>query len=369
MSQTANASVNAALHVGRKPEDAGRVGRAFWVMVQRVVISAACVDILLFVLFHFLNSPFLAWMNVVSVAMYASAYALLQRRRNVLALVLIWVEVLGHAAIGTMLIGWGAGFHYYLMMFIPAIVVSNAPRRQAVFLVLLLLAFYLGLDMASEVYGPWTPLSRWGIHLVNAFNVSIVFAMFAYVAHVYRRAVVNAERRLHQLATRDSLTGLSNRRHFLALAEHAMARSHRHKRPLALVLIDIDHFKKINDIHGHDAGDKVLVRVGELLRNTCREEDIVARWGGEEFLLMLPDNDQSGAKKLAERFRIVAQDQRLTLDVRSPDAVITEQGIAFTVSLGVAEVRSLEALNDAIARADKALYIAKAGGRNRVVVG
>ncbi len=369
MSSSAGVSVPAALHVGRTPGNGGRVGRAFWVMVQRVVVMAACVDILFFVLFHFLHSPFLAWMNVVSVALYASAYALLQRRQNVLALVLIWVEVLGHAAIGTMLIGWGAGFHYYLMMFIPAIVVSNAPRGRAVLLVLMLLAFYLGLDMASEAYGPWAPLSRWDIHVVNAFNVAIVFAMFSYVAHVYRNAVVNAEKRLHQLATRDSLTGLSNRRHFLALAEHAIARSHRHQRPLALVLIDIDHFKQINDIHGHDAGDKVLVRVGELLRRTCREEDIVARWGGEEFLLMLPDNDRTGAEKLAERFRIVAQDQRLALEPRAADTVITEQGIAFTVSLGVAEVRPYEALNDAIARADKALYSAKAGGRNRVAVG
>ncbi|MFZ4287444.1 diguanylate cyclase [Variovorax sp. HJSM1_2] len=368
MNQGLSSPVQAAPQAGRLPGDGRRVGRAFWVMVQRVVVMAACVDVLLFILFHLLDSPFLAWMNVASVAIYAVAYALLQRRRNVLALVLIWAEVLGHAAIGTMLIGWGAGFHYYLMMFIPAIVVSNAPRRQAVCLVLLLLAFYLGLDMAAEAYGPWTPLNRWGVHVVNAFNVSIVFAMFSYVAHVYRNAVVHAEQRLHELATRDSLTGLSNRRHFLALAEHAMARAHRHKRPLALVLIDIDHFKQINDIHGHDAGDKVLVRVGELLRRTCREEDIVARWGGEEFLLMLPDNDHAGAQKLAERFRIVAQDQRLTLDLRAPDAVITEQGISFTVSLGVTEVLPYEALNDAIARSDKALYSAKTGGRNRVVV-
>jgi diguanylate cyclase len=331
-------------------------GRAFWTMMRRVVILAACVDVMFFVLFRVLDSPLLAWLNVLSVAMYAVAYALIVRRANIAALVLIWLEVLGHAAAGTLLIGWESGFHYYLLMFIPAIVVSST-RGQAFMLVTALLTFYLGLDAVSRTIGPITPLPLRGLVTVKWINIAIVFAMFSTLAGFYVGTVLRAEKRLHLLATRDPLTGLFNRRHFNALAEHVVARSRRAGGPVSLVLADIDYFKRINDARGHDAGDNVLLHAGELLRQVCRDQDVLARWGGEEFLVLLPDTDTPGATAAAERMRQAAE-----------ASAVRHAGsdIRFTISCGATQLRAGESLGDAVVRADRAMYRSKLEGRNRV---
>jgi len=329
---------------------------AFWTMMRRVVILAACVDVLFFILFHVLESPLLAWLNVLSVAMYAAAYALIVRRANVAALVLVWLEVLGHAAAGTLLIGWESGFHYYLLMFIPAIAVSSS-RGWALALVSALLTFYLGLDAVSRAFGPLTPLPLHGLVTVKWINVVIVFAMFSTLARFYVGSVLRAEKRLHLQATRDPLTGLFNRRHFHALADHVVARSRRAGDPVSLIIADVDDFKRINDARGHDAGDKVLVHVGELLKNVCRDQDVIARWGGEEFLILLPDTDAAGAAAAAERMRQGAE----------ASAVPHAAGdIRCTLSFGATTLRAGESLEDAVARADRAMYRSKSEGRNRV---
>lgn len=326
-------------------------------MVRRVTLVAASVDAAFLVLFLLLDSPLLAWLNIVSIAMYGCAYLCVLRRINTPAILLIWLEVLGHAAIGSLLAGWDSGFHYYLLMFIPAIVVSS--RKSYVVLVLVLLGFYLGLHAACRHYGVAQPLSGTGLAIVHAFNVSVVFAMASYTARFYYGTVRRAERKLVEAATRDPLTGLANRRHFFALARHDMARAARTGEPLALVVADIDHFKRVNDSRGHEAGDHVLRDVAAVLGRLCRAQDVVARWGGEEFLLLLPNTEAAAAMAFAERIR----------------ATVAEAGSAeapllpgTTLSLGVAQMKPGEDLDQAIARADRALYESKAQGRNRVTL-
>ncbi len=350
--------VKAAPALPVEPTASSLVSGAFWTMLRRVVVLAACVDVMFFVLFHALESPLLAWLNVLSVAIYAAAYALIVRRANIAALVLIWLEVLGHAAIGTLLIGWESGFHYYLLMFIPAIVVSST-RGQVLALVSALLAFYLGLDAVSRAAGPITPLPLRGLVTVKWINIAIVFAMFSTLTRFYVGTVRHAEKRLQRLATSDPLTGLFNRRHLHALADHMVARSRRANDPVSLILADVDHFKRINDLHGHDSGDKVLVHIGELLKNVCRDQDVLARWGGEEFLIVLPDTDAAGAAAAAERMRQAAEASPM------PHAA---GPIALTISFGVSTLHSGESLADAVVRADRAMYRSKSEGRNRVSI-
>lgn len=326
-------------------------------MVRRVVVVAAGVDVLFFVLFHALGSPLLAWLNLLSIAIYAVAYWLLSRRINRPAIALIWFEVLGHAAVGTWLIGWDSGFHYYLLMFIPAIVVS-ASLRWAVALVLALLAFYVGLEALSRAAGPLRPLSPGGVQIVEWFNIAIVFAMFAGLARLYVELVRRAEQRLHLIATRDPLTGLFNRRHFQSLADHVAAHGRRTAELVSLVMGDVDFFKHINDSRGHDVGDKVLVHIAEVLERVCRDQDIIARWGGEEFLVLLPDTDAGGAISAAERMRRAIEASTLVLPDRSE--------IRCTMSFGSTMLRGEEPVAEAVARADRAMYRSKADGRNRV---
>ena len=236
--------------------------KAFWVMTRRVTLMAAGVDLTFLALFLFLNAPLLAWLNIVSIALYGSAYWLLTRRINMLAVFLIWVEVLGHAAIGTLLIGWDSGSHYYLLMFIPAIIVSAGKSIRPFLLLLLLFIFYIGLHTTSQLLGPLEPLNQLALWVVHAFNVAVVFAMAAYTARFYYGTVRRAERKLVELAATDPLTGLSNRRNLLVLAEQVLAQARRAGQPTALVIVDIDNFKHTNDQHGHEAGDQVLVHIG-----------------------------------------------------------------------------------------------------------
>ncbi len=328
-------------------------------MSRRVTVVAAGVDVVLLVLFLFFGSPLLAWVNVASIALYGGAYWLLLKRINTPALLLIWLEVLGHAAIGTLLVGWDSGFHYYLLMFIPAIVVSGS-RRGSLLLLLLLYLYYLGLHAVSQMTGALAPLSSAGLLTVHSFNVAIVFAMAAYTARFYYLTVRRAERKLMEMATTDPLTGLSNRRNLLAQAGPAIAQAHRMGIPSSLVIADIDHFKQVNDHYGHEAGDHVLAQVGALFAALCREQDILARWGGEEFLFVLPATDEAAAVLLAERMRKAV----LANTIRYGDTVV-----ACTASFGVAQLAAEEALREAIARADRGLYRSKELGRNRVSTG
>lgn len=333
--------------------------KAFWIMSRRVTVMAGCVDLAFLLLFLWFDAPLLAWLNIASIALYAAAYALLMRRMNGMALVLIWTEVLGHATIGTLLIGWDSGFHYYLLMFIPATIVSGAHRLRPFVLVGLLFLFYIGLHTAALQFGTLAPLRPPGLWVVHAFNVAVVFAMAAYTANYYYGTVRRAERQLAALAATDPLTGLSNRRSLLDRAEQALAQTHRTDQPMALVLADIDHFKHINDTHGHEVGDRAIVHVATLLAHCCRAQDMAARWGGEEFLILLPATTGSAAAVLAERLRDAVAAQPLPHD---------GSAIAVTLSLGVAEVLAQESLGTAIARADRALYRSKETGRNRVTM-
>jgi len=162
---------------------------------------------------------------------------------------------------------------------------------------------------------------------------------------------------LYELATLDGLTRIYQRRYFEAMAEMEWKRVIRHKRSVTILMIDMDHFKSINDTHGHSKGDLVLRKVSQILKSACREEDIVARYGGEEFIILLPETDQDGARSVSQRIH----DSLLKL-YSLPDRTIT-------VSIGVACYPSCEAkdLTELIRFADQALYDAKRSGRNKTV--
>ncbi|WP_422844886.1 GGDEF domain-containing protein [Acidovorax sp. M2(2025)] len=339
-------------------------GKAYWAMVQRVALTAACIDLGYIALFLWLGSWPLALVNLASIALYLGAYALIQRRRNALALVLIWTEVIGHSALGSLLIGWDSGFHYYLLLFIPAIVIANAGRYAAP-IVLALLAYYIGLRLLCDSTGPLDPLPGRGMQLVNWIHICIAFALSAALAAFYRRTILIAERRLLKLATLDGLTGLYNRSHFQEQASAALARCAELGAPAALWLCDVDHFKQVNDTHGHAVGDKVLQAVARTLGAHLREGDLLARWGGEEFLALLPQTDADTAQQVAERVRRAVQDSSVPLEGsgREPPA------LRVTLSFGVTPVRDAQDLKAATARADRALYASKRAGRNCVSVG
>jgi diguanylate cyclase (GGDEF)-like protein len=330
----------------------------FWQVAKRCCQIAGTVDVAFFFLFHLLGSPLLAWVKVISVSMYILAYQALARRRNRLAITLIWTEVIVHAALGTLLIGWDSGFHYYLLMFIPALFVSMQLRGALVALVSLW-ALYVALDAFMWTVEPLQPISRNALLAVHLFNLSVVFAMFSYLSFFYLKIVSSAQRKLRHMASTDPLTGLFNRWHMIDLAEKELARYQRSQHPIGLLLLDIDHFKSINDSHGHEVGDKVLVAVANTIKADLRSQDLIARWGGEEFLVLLPDTDLEQARASAERIRQALMQKRWSFG---------DQSVAVTISVGVSEFQEDDGLQSAINRADRALYSSKDNGRNRVEV-
>jgi diguanylate cyclase (GGDEF)-like protein len=165
---------------------------------------------------------------------------------------------------------------------------------------------------------------------------------------------------MRRLATVDGLTGMLNRRAFFEQADSARLLALRLRKPIALLMLDIDHFKHLNDGYGHACGDEALKLFADTARGVLREHDVIGRLGGEEFALALPGTALEGAVDAAERLRIA---------VAEAPAIACAPGYRMAVSIGVVMIEPFEELTAALARADHALYVAKTSGRNRVEVG
>jgi len=175
-----------------------------------------------------------------------------------------------------------------------------------------------------------------------------------------QRELIEKNKLLKRLSTTDELTGLYNRRRLDELLRLEFQRARRHATPLAAVMVDLDHFKQVNDLHGHQAGDRVLREVGEILASRLRSTDSGGRYGGEEFLLLV-GCPPKGAQILAERWRMDLESREIPLE--------GGEGISVTMSAGVAGFhRDMSGPAELVAAADAALYQAKERGRNQVVV-
>lgn len=330
-------------------------GRAFWPILCNIIVFAGSIDIFHFVLFLCLGVPELAWPNTSSVVLYTVAYFLVKLGRRGVAAALIWTEVVLHATAGTLLLGWESGFHYQMLIFLPAIVVATR-RWHTKLLLLLLFAFYIGMDVCSYFIGPTNPLPEAALAIVRWTNVATMFAMFSYAAVCYRNRLRHTEEHIRYCATRDPLTGLSNQQHFLAMAEHELACQQRSHDPIAIAVVDVDLLEQANT-GSRDAGDAVLAHVGRELRKSCRLEDVAARWESDEFVILMPGTNWQDAMAVAERIRLA---------VASTGAGSPQNSFRGTVSIGVSELVPNETLRDALSRADRALHRSKRCGRDRV---
>ncbi|AZY50368.1 biofilm regulation diguanylate cyclase SiaD [Bordetella avium] len=182
-------------------------------------------------------------------------------------------------------------------------------------------------------------------------------ARIARISDHYQSMMRDLNRTLEETSRRDPLTGLLNRRALMDIIRMEVRRSDANKRPFVLAMLDVDHFKAVNDRYGHEAGDRVLVELAALLQRSMRAGDLCGRWGGEEFLLVLPDTDLETGQGVMDR--VVGAVRGLAIDVAG-------ETLRLTASVGMADHQMGATLSDALNRADQALYLAKHEGRDRV---
>jgi diguanylate cyclase (GGDEF)-like protein len=201
-------------------------------------------------------------------------------------------------------------------------------------------------------------LQRGDFQFAQAITFGVYSTAYALVVIGFLASlVIEYQQKVSNLALEDPLTQLLNRRGLENALHITLAQASRQHAPTAAVMVDIDHFKEVNDNFGHDAGDQVIRQIAQVLKRMSRSGDVVARTGGEEFLLVLPDTELDGARVLAERIRADISDRPL---------VINQQRIPITVSVGVAGTIGEIELDKLSQEADRAMHLAKRGGRNRV---
>lgn len=273
-------------------------------------------------------------------------------------------------------------FSIYLSLFVPALFSGGISASSMVWLIFVPVAATIMAGREAGIY--WGIVSIWSaigayilkesmgidLSLIPVTNldrlIDIASAILATTAAIWlseiaKSRVLNqlehARARLDHLAAIDSLTNTYNRRYFIERARNKIFQSQQ----AALLLFDIDHFKEINDEYGHDTGDQVLQGLCQVCKNNLREDDLFARFGGEEFIILLPSTKLGKAQQLAERLR----------EVVSKTPVMTKHGeISVTISIGIStfSLRNQVPIESLLVQADKAMYLAKNAGRNRVVL-
>jgi diguanylate cyclase (GGDEF)-like protein len=228
------------------------------------------------------------------------------------------------------------------------------------------LALVMGTPLVISIIAVFQMVAESRLRYIYIKNYLIFFALLFAIAIVnkqLRRAelqksaeIEKLNNKLHQLATLDSLTGLSNRR---AVDQEFNEKIRTRNRHYAVLLVDIDKFKNINDRYGHDCGDYALVKVVEVLKETCRSTDIVGRWGGEEFVIILPEKDSETAKTVAEKIRS---------EIESRIFNFKDHSFQLTVTVGISLSDEDQIFHNTLAMADKALFVGKESGRNRIIL-
>lgn len=333
--------------------------QAFGGLLQGIAVIAGLTHLSFLALFLWAKVDALAIVNVASVLSYVWAFMLARKGDLSKCWAVTVLEVLGHAILATVVIGWDSGFHHYILLVIPVAVISTMRPWLKSASVLSVALTYIGLTLVVRHHTTPYVLAPKVLDGLYYFNVAGTMLILAFLAACYYYMINKAQDALREMATTDPLTRLRNRRSIMEairFEEQRVKRGHPH---LSFILCDLDHFKQINDTHGHDAGDAVLRAVSHTLTQGLRKVDIVSRWGGEEFLLLLPDTDLSHATAVAERLRGAVEGLNVTL----PKGPVMHP----SMTVGVASLADGETVEQTIARADAALYEGKRGGRNRVI--
>jgi len=240
----------------------------------------------------------------------------------------------------------------------PVSVFIHGLKRGLIDIAFFVIIISIIMFVPTEFIAHATYSTEFKSRLIYSFlTVTFLSALYEYSRVQSYKHALELGKKYQQLAHFDPLTNLSNRRDALCILKYEQTRLLRNKEPLAIVLCDVDHFKKINDQYGHNAGDAVLVELAEIFSDNIREQDCVARWGGEEFLFIFPQTSAKNANIIAEKIQ-----QKLQAHL----VHYNSENIKVTVSMGIEQLNGEQSIDEVINSADKYLYQAKNSGRNQI---
>jgi len=249
---------------------------------------------------------------------------------------------------------------FFPIFVLPLIGDKKGLVLSTVFYIILFSMAYHGIGVWDN--GEWSQKAFIRLFLASTVLTYLVYAYVATLAHtdLELQRIHDKEARyieeLHRLSVTDSLTGLYNRRRINEVLEEYVNNANRYKDIFSLILFDVDDFKHINDRYGHNTGDQVLTHIAETAKNILRKTDYIGRWGGEEFLILLPKTEKKDAVEIAEKLRIEIQ------------TILFPETFSVTCSFGVAEYFEHLEIDSIVNNADKAMYHAKNSGKNRVCI-
>lgn len=312
---------------------------------------------------HLAFVPVLVWLdslvlqltNLACIATNLVAISLHRHCRFTSALLIKILAIVTLITLGGMLMGQHTGFEYYFFVVLFEILISEMRRRYKLLLgISLLLLSLVSVNALYGVWGDW-PYRDTSLRVLHSLNLACAGILFTYIILQMHFITERTELRFRTDASHDSLTGVLNRRAIFERADALWQQG----TGFGLLLLDADHFKAINDSHGHSAGDQVLRHLARLLNRTLRDGDLIGRVGGEEFLVLLPDTGMHEGQAVAQRLRQRLAERPCQLDCLT---------LPVTLSMGLALSREADTLRDVVELADRRLYLAKSSGRDQLVV-
>ncbi|MFY8274517.1 GGDEF domain-containing protein [Pseudoalteromonas sp. SSDWG2] len=328
-------------------------------VIIKVASFAALIHLLLIPIFYYIGAKELAFFNIFSALAWFYGVWLINYKSPRWGLRIFTFEVILHSIACCYYLGTEAGFQFYLWSISCILLVDYRMKMKSAMLYsgLLIITFALMYVYFADVHYLYKFYDY--IQYIEVVNILIAGLPMIYTLALIRKIALEQRSTLAQMATRDYLTNLYNRRFAKELIYRAQQRCFAQGENVCIAIGDVDHFKQINDKYGHEIGDAVLKELSSLLLHNTRPADIVARWGGEEFIIVLPGISLSQAHKRIEKIRDQVKQLRIT---QSP------LPMTISASFGITQWQSQDTLTSALARADAALYLSKNNGRDQTTV-
>lgn len=328
----------------------------------------------LFYAFFFYNigSIFMTILNIFSILFYVSLFILFFVTNNVNVLKYLISEIIIHSFFATLITGPSNGFELFLIctVFASHHIVRITHARKMIAYITNIVTFILLLtlrilpklaDLSSIQVYP----SQSYINFIYVFNLILAFIMISYIMLVFLKEIENDEEKLRQLnsrlselASHDSLTQLLNRRAMKMRLEAAMNLRKKNNTEFVTAIADVDNFKKINDLYGHDCGDKVLKKVVQVIRENVRQSDYISRWGGDEILILFNRSSLEGASTCIERIH---------KEIATSTFIYNYETVNLSITIGVCPSDNYSLYQDIILEADRRLYDGKHNGKNCII--